>query len=279
MKSIRLGKGVEQENYANATLESRKIINAEAEAIHMILNGIGDDIYLTVDSYSTARKMWLAIEHLQQEESINKQDGFGHFAKECRKPKQAKDYKYHKRKPKRAKDYVYHKEKMMLCKQEEKGVPLSAEQDTYVVETVDSNVTPDSSDKCDNDAQADQNAKEPEDERVLLASLIANFKLVLDENKKSQRKLKKANTSITQELQKSKQDLAKTKQDLEKSKQDLETSKQDLESSKQNLTYYKSELEKYKSSKQIIKTKRKLNLNVKNSWFIRTNKTTASYES
>ncbi|GKB75098.1 hypothetical protein Tco_0936510 [Tanacetum coccineum] len=156
----------------------------------------------------------------------NQRIEYGHFAKECRKPK-------------RAKDYVYHKEKMMLCKQEEKGVPLSAEQDIYVVETVDSNVTPDSSDKCDNDAQADQNAKEPEDERVLLASLIANFKLDLDENKKLQRKLKKANTSITQELQKSKQDLAKTKQDLEKSKQDLETSKQDLESSKQNLTYYK----------------------------------------
>ncbi|GKF46771.1 gag-pol polyprotein, partial [Tanacetum coccineum] len=40
---------------------------------------------------------------------------FGYFSKECRKPK-------------RAKDYAYHKEKMMLCKQEEKGVPLRAEQ-------------------------------------------------------------------------------------------------------------------------------------------------------
>nr|GEW54035.1 retrovirus-related Pol polyprotein from transposon TNT 1-94 [Tanacetum cinerariifolium] len=36
---------------------------------------------------------------------------FGHFAKECRKPK-------------RVKDYMYHKEKMLLCKQAEKGVPL-----------------------------------------------------------------------------------------------------------------------------------------------------------
>ncbi|GJR66443.1 retrovirus-related pol polyprotein from transposon TNT 1-94 [Tanacetum coccineum] len=40
---------------------------------------------------------------------------FGHFAKECRKPK-------------RVKDYTYHKEKMLLCKQAEKGVPLQAEQ-------------------------------------------------------------------------------------------------------------------------------------------------------
>ncbi|GKC34820.1 putative ribonuclease H-like domain-containing protein, partial [Tanacetum coccineum] len=47
---------------------------------------------------------------------------FGHFAKECTKPK-------------RAKDYAYHKEKMMLCKQEEKGVPLSAEQDEWLYDT------------------------------------------------------------------------------------------------------------------------------------------------
>ncbi|GKE88889.1 hypothetical protein Tco_1566364, partial [Tanacetum coccineum] len=68
--------------------------------------------------------------------------------------------------------------------------------DTYVVEMVDSNVTPDLSDMCNNKGEAIQNADNSEDERVLLASLIANFKLDLDENKKSQRKLKKANTSI-----------------------------------------------------------------------------------
>ncbi|GKF54938.1 hypothetical protein Tco_0165278, partial [Tanacetum coccineum] len=37
--------------------------------------------------------------------------GFGHYAKECRKPK-------------RVKDYTYHKEKMMMCKQSEHGVPV-----------------------------------------------------------------------------------------------------------------------------------------------------------
>ncbi|GKF72066.1 gag-pol polyprotein, partial [Tanacetum coccineum] len=40
--------------------------------------------------------------------------GFGHYAKECGKPK-------------RVKDYSYHKEKMMMCKQAEHGVPLQAE--------------------------------------------------------------------------------------------------------------------------------------------------------
>ncbi|GJX75460.1 hypothetical protein Tco_0314055 [Tanacetum coccineum] len=42
--------------------------------------------------------------------------GFGHYARECRKPK-------------RVKDNAYHKEKMMMmCKQAEQGVPLQAEQ-------------------------------------------------------------------------------------------------------------------------------------------------------
>ncbi|GJU42976.1 retrotransposon protein, putative, unclassified [Tanacetum coccineum] len=54
--------------------EKRRLIDAEAEVIHMILNGIGDDIYSTVDACLTAREMWLAIERLQQRKSINKQD-------------------------------------------------------------------------------------------------------------------------------------------------------------------------------------------------------------
>ncbi|GKD84457.1 putative reverse transcriptase domain-containing protein [Tanacetum coccineum] len=144
---------------------------------------------------------------------------FGHFSKECRKPK--------------IKDFTYHKENMLLCKQAKKGVPLQAEQsdwlvdtdeeideqeleahynymakiqkvpnadsgtvskpleqvqydtgynvfaneiqhfeqsesisNTSVVETGDSNVTPDSPNMCDNDIQNDQNDVECDDERV-----------------------------------------------------------------------------------------------------------------
>ncbi|GKD88116.1 copia protein, partial [Tanacetum coccineum] len=47
---------------------------------------------------------------------------FGHFAKECRKPK-------------RVKDSTYHKEKMLLCKQAEKGVQLQAEQSDWLADT------------------------------------------------------------------------------------------------------------------------------------------------
>ncbi|GJY09936.1 retrovirus-related pol polyprotein from transposon TNT 1-94 [Tanacetum coccineum] len=47
---------------------------------------------------------------------------FGHFAKECKKPK-------------RVKDSTYHKEKMLLCKHAEKGVQLQAEQSDWLVDT------------------------------------------------------------------------------------------------------------------------------------------------
>ncbi|GJX07059.1 hypothetical protein Tco_0194991 [Tanacetum coccineum] len=71
---------------------------------------------------------------------------------------------------------------------------------TCAVETGDSNVIPDSPDMCDNDIQDDQNDVECDDERVALANLIANLNLDVDENKKIQKQLKKANATLTQEL-------------------------------------------------------------------------------
>nr|GEV73413.1 integrase, catalytic region, zinc finger, CCHC-type, peptidase aspartic, catalytic [Tanacetum cinerariifolium] len=189
---------------------------------------------------------------------------FGHFAKECGKPKKVKDF-------------VYHKEKMLLCKQAEQGVPLQAEQydwladtdeeiddqeleahynymakiqevptadsgtnsepleqvqndagynmfandlqhyeqsksisNTCLVERDDSNVIPDSSDMYEDDIQNDKNDVESDDERVALANLIANLKLDVDENKKIQKQLKKANTTFAQELKECKTILAET---------------------------------------------------------------------
>nr|GEV91157.1 hypothetical protein [Tanacetum cinerariifolium] len=72
--------------------------------------------------------------------------------------------------------------------------------DTSLMEKVDSNTTPDSLDRCDNDNQADPNVKACDDEYVTFANLIANLKLHIDENKKIQKQLKKVNSSLTQEL-------------------------------------------------------------------------------
>ncbi|GJT28200.1 hypothetical protein Tco_0908475 [Tanacetum coccineum] len=85
---------------------------------------------------------------------------------------------------------------------------------TCVLGKVDSNVIPDSPDMCDNDIQTNQNDVECDDERVALANLIANLKFDVDENKKIQKQLKKANTSLAHELKECKSILAETSRTL-----------------------------------------------------------------
>ncbi|GJS92026.1 hypothetical protein Tco_0774662 [Tanacetum coccineum] len=91
---------------------------------------------------------------------------------------------------------------------------IQDDQNDVELETGDSNVLPDLLDMCNNDIQDDQNDVECNDERVVLANLIANLKLDVDENKKIQKQLKKANSTLTQELTECKSILAKTSRTL-----------------------------------------------------------------
>nr|GEV21977.1 hypothetical protein [Tanacetum cinerariifolium] len=140
---------------------------------------------------------------------------FGHFTKECRKPK-------------RVKDSAYHKEKMLLYKQAEQGVPLQAEQYDWLADTdeeVDEQEleahysymakihevpTADSGTYSEPVEQNKQNDVKSDDERVALA----NLKLDVDENRKIQKQLKKASTTLAQELKECKAILAETSKSL-----------------------------------------------------------------
>nr|GEY56736.1 Gag-Pol polyprotein [Tanacetum cinerariifolium] len=62
------------ETYKNVSQEIRDQLNAKAEAVQIILTGIKNDIYSTVDACPNACEMWKAIERLKQGESINVQD-------------------------------------------------------------------------------------------------------------------------------------------------------------------------------------------------------------
>nr|GEU31433.1 hypothetical protein [Tanacetum cinerariifolium] len=219
---------------------------------------------------------------------------YGHFAKECRKPK-------------RVKDSAYHKEKMLLCKQAEQGVPLQDEQydwladmdeevneqeleahynymakiqevptadsgtdseqvkqvqndagynvftnelqhfeqseyvsNTCLVETDDSNVISDSPDMCEDDIQNDQNDVKSDDEHVALTNLIANLKLNVDENKKIQKQLKKANTTLAQELKECKAILAETSKSLGESISDRDSCLVALQTKQAEFQKYKA---------------------------------------
>nr|GEV12736.1 hypothetical protein [Tanacetum cinerariifolium] len=52
------------ETYKNVSQEKRDQLNAEAEAFQIILTGIDNDIYSTVDAYPNACEMWKIIERM-----------------------------------------------------------------------------------------------------------------------------------------------------------------------------------------------------------------------
>ncbi|GJV27397.1 hypothetical protein Tco_1383845 [Tanacetum coccineum] len=243
------------ETFTNISPENKAYYDAEKEAIHLILTGIGDEIYSTVDACKTAHDMWIAIERLQHGESLNKQDvktslfwEFGRITSRDGESIESCYSRFYKMMNEMVRNQLevatmqvnvqflqqlqlewsrfmtiikqtidldkesYHK-LFDILKQYQKEVneirvekiarntnPLAlvVQQDaeynvfankkqhseqpgsiniTCVVEKVDSNVIPDSSNMCDNDDQADQNAEECDDERVVLANLIANLKL------------------------------------------------------------------------------------------------------
>nr|GEZ16492.1 hypothetical protein [Tanacetum cinerariifolium] len=123
---------------------------------------------------------------------------FGHFAKECRKPK-------------RVKDFAYHKEKMLLY-EEVNEQELEAHY-SYMAK-IQEVPTADSGTYSKPVEQNEQNDVDSDDERVALANLIANLKLDVDENKKIQKQLKKANTTLAQELKECEAILAETSKSL-----------------------------------------------------------------
>ncbi|GJT16631.1 hypothetical protein Tco_0875337 [Tanacetum coccineum] len=138
--------------------------------------------------------------------------GFGHYAKEYRKPKHVRDYSYHK-------------EKMMMCKQAEHCVPLQAEQADWLADTDEeideqecNNITVQNNDENNVFANERQHSKnntaECADGRAALANLIGNLTLNTEENKTILKQLKKANASLTQELEECKTNLDETSRAL-----------------------------------------------------------------
>ncbi|GJZ49072.1 retrovirus-related pol polyprotein from transposon TNT 1-94 [Tanacetum coccineum] len=62
------------ENYKNVSQDIRNQLDAEAEAVQIILTGINNDIYSIFNACPNACEMWKAIERLKQGESINVHD-------------------------------------------------------------------------------------------------------------------------------------------------------------------------------------------------------------
>ncbi|GKC30478.1 hypothetical protein Tco_1037772 [Tanacetum coccineum] len=114
--------------------------------------------------------------------------------------------------------------------------------DTYVMETVDSNVIPHHSDMCNNEFKDDQNAdNNDENKRVEFVNLIANLKLDIDENEKIQKQLRKANATLTHELNESKSALTDSNDIRDRCRSALHQKEVELE---KYITYKNYQLEK-----------------------------------
>ncbi|GJY40387.1 gag-pol polyprotein [Tanacetum coccineum] len=127
--------------------------------------------------------------------------GYGHYAKECRKPK-------------RVKDYAYHKEKDDECanKLNKEVLPKESSSTEQPLEQVQNN---DENNVFANERQhSENNTAKCADERVALANLISNLTLDTEENKTILKQLKKANASLTQELEECKTNLDETSRAL-----------------------------------------------------------------
>nr|GEW62448.1 hypothetical protein [Tanacetum cinerariifolium] len=156
------------ENYKNVSQDIRDKLNAEAEAVQIILTGIDNDIYSAVDACPNACEMWKAIERLKQEPSMVAEDDEMSKDKEIDKLMALISLSFKKiYKPTNnnlrtssntsranqdnsprinrgtgkdaivVKDAAYHKEKMLLCKQEEAGFQFNAEQADWRDDTDD----------------------------------------------------------------------------------------------------------------------------------------------
>nr|GFA95867.1 hypothetical protein [Tanacetum cinerariifolium] len=237
----------------NMSHKNKVHFESKKEAIHLILTGIRDEIYSTIDACQTAQEMWEAIERYKGKEIAKPITPPSKLAsKEDSDPEQAQRdrdmqknlaliAKYIKRiyKPtnnnlrtssnsrnknvdttlwytndNQSGQFRNHR-RMNVARAEENEVPTAdsgtdsepleqVQNDTRynvfanelqhseqsesisnicLMETDDSNVIPDSPNMCDDDIQNDQNDVESDDERVVLANLIANLKLDVDENK------------------------------------------------------------------------------------------------
>ncbi|GJX85898.1 reverse transcriptase domain-containing protein [Tanacetum coccineum] len=113
--------------------------------------------------------------------------------------------------------------------------------DTSLMEKVDSNTTPNLSDMCNNEFEDNQNADDHEDERVVLANLIVNLKLDIDENKNIQKQLRKANATLTHELNECKYALEKSNDIRDRCRSALHHKEVELE---KYITYKNCQLEK-----------------------------------
>ncbi|GJZ01198.1 retrovirus-related pol polyprotein from transposon TNT 1-94 [Tanacetum coccineum] len=155
-------------------------------------------------------------------------------------------------KPKWAKDVAYHKEKMLLCKQEEAGFQLNAGQADWRDDTDDE------PDDQELEAHYIEYPEQPEyvndtyleeQERDLLASLIDKLKCEIDDNKNHNKLLESSNKTLVDKLKGEIEDFKTKNKSLESSNNHFKEANNELSKTNQlmfkDLKKFQAELDRY----------------------------------
>ncbi|GJV29812.1 hypothetical protein Tco_1386260 [Tanacetum coccineum] len=197
------------ETVTNMTPENRAHFESEKEAIHLILTGIGDEIYSTVDACQTAQEMWEAIERLQQGKEIANQSHqhLSQLSEEDSGPEQdQKDKDLQKNLAHIAK---YKNDNLTGQFRNQRAVNVVGARETIAEQS---------------DWLADMDEEIDEQELEAHYSYMAKIQEVpnadsaqyldVDENKKDSKSIKEGNATMTQELTECKSILAETSRTL-----------------------------------------------------------------
>nr|GEV32082.1 hypothetical protein [Tanacetum cinerariifolium] len=122
------------ETYKTVSQDMRDQLNAEAEVVQIILTGIDNDIYSTVDAcpnaFLASQPEWqrgTGYENQRIGNVVGARETVGSIVVQkskiqCYNCKEFRHVARECQKPKRVKGAAYHREKMLLCKQEEAGI-------------------------------------------------------------------------------------------------------------------------------------------------------------
>ncbi|GJT53399.1 integrase, catalytic region, zinc finger, CCHC-type containing protein [Tanacetum coccineum] len=168
---------------------------------------------------------------------------YGHVVSECQKPQKVKDA-------------VYHKEKMLMCKQEEAGFQLNADQ---VSPDVAENSGPIFDDEPLQKVNHDDDDDDLDKERDLLASLIEKLKCEIDDSKNRNKFLESSNKTLVDKLKGEIEDFKNKNKSLESSNNHFKEANNELSKTNQmmfkDIKKFQDELDIYHDVNYVSKVK------------------------
>nr|GFA95627.1 hypothetical protein [Tanacetum cinerariifolium] len=192
------------ENYKNVSQDIRDQLNPEAEAVQIILTGIDNDIYFTVDACPNACEMWKAIERDDTNDESEDQELKAHYMYMEHSQEVTSDAAndsgpiFDTEPVQKVQNNDNYNVFSIECEHPEQSKSVH---DTYPIEKDKHNVIIDSLDMSYDSEQIDQNDDDDlANERELLACLIAKLKCEIDDSKSRNKFLETSNKVLVDKL-------------------------------------------------------------------------------